>query len=162
VSGAASRPHERSAATTPTEAADQTTPEVEPMHNRRLGRWPPHIIGFILFALAIAVVHRELAQYRPADLFDHLAQIPASAIALALIAAALGYGTLTLFDLLALHYLGKRLPYGRTALARTWAAQCRPRPQSEGEVDVEHHAAHCPPLGMPGPRIASGTRMSSS
>ena len=52
-----------------------------------------------------------------ADLFDRLAQIPASAIALALIAAALGYGTLTLFDPLALHYLGKRLPYRQTALA---------------------------------------------
>ena len=36
---------------------------------------------------------------------------------LALIAAALGYGTLTLFDPLALHYLGKRLPYRQTALA---------------------------------------------
>ncbi len=63
------------------------------------------------------VIHRELAPYRPADLFDRLAQIPASAIALALIAAALGYGTLTLFDPLALQYLGKRLPYRRTALA---------------------------------------------
>ena len=41
----------------------------------------------------------------------------ASAIALALLAAALGYGTLTLFDPLALHYLGKRLPYRQTALA---------------------------------------------
>jgi phosphatidylglycerol lysyltransferase len=118
VSGAASRLRERSVATTPTEAADQTTPEVvEPSLNRRLAGWLPHIISFILFALAIVVIHRELASYRPADLFNHLAQIPASAIVLALIAAALGYGALTLFDPLALHYLGKRLPYGRTALA---------------------------------------------
>ena len=117
MSRAASRPRERSAAT-PTETADQTTPEVvEPSLNRRLARWLPHVISFILFALAIVVIHRELAPYRPADLFDRLAQIPASAIALALIAAALGYGTLTLFDPLALHYLGKRLPYRRTALA---------------------------------------------
>ena len=105
-------------AATPTEAADQATPEVvEPSLNRRLARWLPPIISFILFALAIVVIHRELAPYRPADLFDHLAQIPPSAIALALIAAALGYGTLTLFDPLALHYLGKRLPYRQTALA---------------------------------------------
>jgi phosphatidylglycerol lysyltransferase len=118
VSGAASRPRERSAATTPTEAADQTTPEVvERPLSRRLAGWLPHIISFILFALAILVIHRELAPYRPADLFNHLAQIPARALALALIAAALGYGALTLFDPLALHYLGKRLPYGRTALA---------------------------------------------
>ena len=118
MSGAASRLGERSAATTPTEAVDQTTPEVvEPSFNRRLARWLPHIISFVLFALAIVVIHRELAPYRPADLFDRLAQIPASAITLALIAAALGYGTLTLFDPLALQYLGKRLPYRRTALA---------------------------------------------
>jgi phosphatidylglycerol lysyltransferase len=118
VSGAASRLRERSAAATPTEAADQATPEVaEPPLDRRLGRWLPHIISFILFALAIVVIHRELAPYRPADLFERLAQIPASAVALALLAAALGYGTLTLFDPLALHYLGKRLPYRQTALA---------------------------------------------
>ena len=118
MSGAASRPRERSVATTPTEVADQTMPEmVEPSLNRRLARWLPHIISFTLFALAVVVIHRELAPYRPADLFERLAQIPASAIVLALIAAALGYGTLTLFDPLALHYLGKRLPYRRTALA---------------------------------------------
>ncbi len=118
MSGAASRTHEQSVATAPTEAVDQTNPEVvEPSLNRRLAGWLPPIISFILFALAIVVIHRELAPYRPADLLNHLAQIPAGAIAFALIAAALGYGTLTLFDPLALHYLGKRLPYGRTALA---------------------------------------------
>jgi phosphatidylglycerol lysyltransferase len=101
-----------------TDAPEQPTPEVvERSFHQRLGRWLPHIISFVLFILAIWVIHRELAAYRPADLFARLAAIPASAIILALLAAALGYATLTLFDPLALHYLGQRLPYRRTALA---------------------------------------------
>ncbi len=44
-------------------------------------------ISLLLFALAILVIHRELAAYRPADLFAHLAAIPTSALVLALIAA---------------------------------------------------------------------------
>ena len=83
---------------------------------QRLG-WLPHVVSLLLFALAIWVIHRELAAYRPADLLAHLAAIPTSALALALIAAALGYGALTLFDPLALRYLGKGLPYRQTGLA---------------------------------------------
>jgi phosphatidylglycerol lysyltransferase len=118
VSGVASRPQEPPVATTPTAAVDQTTPEVvEPALGRRSSLWLPHVISLLLFALAIWVIHRELAAYRPADLFAHLMAIPISAVALALAAAALGYGALTLFDPLALHYLGKSLPYRQTALA---------------------------------------------
>lgn len=84
---------------------------------RRVGRWLPHVVSLVLFALAVWVIHTELAAYRPADLLARLAEIPASTTILALGAAALGYGALTLFDPLALHYLGQRLPYRRTALA---------------------------------------------
>jgi hypothetical protein len=109
VSGAtpASRP-------APATGADQQQVEaVEASGFQRL-RWLPHVVSLLLFAL---VIHRELAAYRPADLLAHLAAIPTSALALALAAAALGYGTLTLFDPLALHYLGKSLPYRQTGLA---------------------------------------------
>jgi phosphatidylglycerol lysyltransferase len=112
VSGAtpASRP-------APATGADQQQVEaVEASGFQRL-RWLPHVVSLLLFALAIWVIHRELAAYRPADLLAHLAAIPTSALALALAAAALGYGTLTLFDPLALHYLGKSLPYRQTGLA---------------------------------------------
>jgi phosphatidylglycerol lysyltransferase len=84
---------------------------------RRLGRWLPHVVGLVLFALAIWVIHKEIAAFGPGELFDRLDGIPASAIGLAVLATAVGYGTLTRFDPLALAYLGKRLPYRRTALA---------------------------------------------
>jgi phosphatidylglycerol lysyltransferase len=98
--------------------ADQQEPEVARASGLPgLGQWLPHVLSLILFALAIWVIHNELAAYRPADLLAHLAAIPASSLALAVIAAALGYATLTLFDPLALQYLGKGLPYRQTGLA---------------------------------------------
>jgi phosphatidylglycerol lysyltransferase len=77
----------------------------------------PHLVGLALFALALWVIHKELAAFGLGDLLGRLSGIPTRAIALALLAAALGYGTLTLFDPLALAYLGRSLPYRRTALA---------------------------------------------
>jgi phosphatidylglycerol lysyltransferase len=84
---------------------------------RRLSSWLPHLISLVLFALAIWVIHRELAAFRPGELMARLREIPLSALALAVLAAAAGYGTLTAFDPLALRYVGQRLPYRRTALA---------------------------------------------
>jgi phosphatidylglycerol lysyltransferase len=117
VSGVVSQADQQAAASAPTALAGRGGLAAHPLVLRRLGRWLPHVVGLILFALAIWVIHKELAAFRPADLLERLAEIPASAIGLALVAAALGYGTLTLFDPLALEYLGKRMPYRRTALA---------------------------------------------
>src|SRR4029450_4234631 len=80
---------------------------------QRLGRWLAPLISLVLFALAILVIHGQLAAFRPSELLGHLKALPAHAVAPALLAAALGYGTLTLFDPLALRFLGKRLPYRR-------------------------------------------------
>jgi phosphatidylglycerol lysyltransferase len=114
MSGAAPR----ASGALPASPADQhDAQDIERSLAQRLVRWLPHLISLVLFALAIWVIHRELAAFRPADLMARLAEIPASALALALLAAALGYGTLTLFDWLALRYLGKGLPYRQTALA---------------------------------------------
>jgi phosphatidylglycerol lysyltransferase len=114
MSGAATRAN----GAPPASAADRQEPgDVERAAGQRLVRWLPHLISLILFALAIWVIHRELAAFRPADLMARLAEIPAGALALALLAAVLGYGTLTFFDWLALRYLGKGLPYRQTALA---------------------------------------------
>jgi phosphatidylglycerol lysyltransferase len=84
---------------------------------QHLGGWLPHLVGLALFALALWVIHGELARFRPADLLGQLGAIPPAALALALLAAALGYGALTLYDPLALRHLGKDLPYRQTALA---------------------------------------------
>jgi phosphatidylglycerol lysyltransferase len=114
VSGAAAPANPPAPAT---DADQQQVEVVEASGWQRASAWLPHAVSLVLFVLAIWAIHRELAAYRTADLLSHLAAIPASALALALLAAALGYGALTLFDPLALHYLGKGLPYRQTGLA---------------------------------------------
>jgi phosphatidylglycerol lysyltransferase len=112
--------HAERQATPPPATGVATTADREALDQplyQRLGRWLPHLISLVLFALAIWAIHGQLAAFRPADLLARLTAIPAHAIVLAVLAAALGYATLTLFDPLALRYLGKRLPYRRTALA---------------------------------------------
>jgi phosphatidylglycerol lysyltransferase len=119
VPDAVARAERRAVATPPIEVAAvaESRDALEQPLYQRLGRWLPHLISLVLFALAIWAIHRQLASFRPAELLARLTAIPAQAIVLALLAAALGYATLTLFDPVALHYLGKRLPYRRTALA---------------------------------------------
>jgi phosphatidylglycerol lysyltransferase len=116
--GASERPPDRAADAAPAAAAPALGPEpIEPPLGQRVGRWLPPLLSLVLFAIAIWVIHRQLAQYHLSDLFAHLREIPARAVAGAILATALGYATLTFYDALALHYVGERLPYRRTALA---------------------------------------------
>jgi phosphatidylglycerol lysyltransferase len=77
----------------------------------------PRLLGVVLFGLAIWFIHHELARWPLSDLLEAAEGLPARAIMLALLATALGYATLTMFDALALRYLGKDLHFHRTALA---------------------------------------------
>lgn len=63
------------------------------------------------------LVYRTLSQYTWEDIRSSIAAIPAVNFALALAFAACSYACLTFFDVLALRYVGKPLPYPRTALA---------------------------------------------
>jgi phosphatidylglycerol lysyltransferase len=80
---------------------------------RRLG--PVAIVA--LLAAAVWLLRRELASYHYADIRRSLASLPPSRILLALVLTAASYFVLTGYDALALRYLGKDLPYRRTALA---------------------------------------------
>jgi phosphatidylglycerol lysyltransferase len=75
------------------------------------------LVGLLLFALAIAVLHRELTEYHYHDVLRHLGSIPAAAVAAALALTALGYLSLTGYDALAFRWIGKPLGYARIALA---------------------------------------------
>lgn len=74
-----------------------------------------------LIALAVLVagwlIYRTLAQYSWDDIRNSVAAIPKGNFALALAFAACSYLCLTVFDFLALHYVGKPLSYPRAALA---------------------------------------------
>lgn len=74
-----------------------------------------------LVALAVLVagwlIYRTLNQYSFEDIRNSVAAIPKANFALALAFAACSYLCLTLFDFLALHYVGRPLSYPRAALA---------------------------------------------
>ena len=74
-----------------------------------------------LIALAVLVagwlIYRTLSQYSWEDIRNSVAAIPKGNFALALAFAACSYLCLTVFDFLALRYVGKPLAYPRAALA---------------------------------------------
>ena len=74
------------------------------------------VVVLALFAVAIWAIHRELAAHSLRDLAAEVRRVSPAWIALALGLTAAAYLTLTLYDTLALRYLGKRVPYGHTAL----------------------------------------------
>lgn len=74
-------------------------------------------LSLVLFLAAVWAIHRSLADWRVADVAAAVHALPVSALAGAVLAAALGYGSLALYDVLALRYLGYPLPARRAALA---------------------------------------------
>ena len=75
------------------------------------------VLGLALFALAIGILHHELAAYRYDDIATQLAAIPHSRLALSLALTALGYLSLTGYDALAQRWIRSGLRYPRIALA---------------------------------------------
>src|SRR5262245_41922184 len=75
------------------------------------------LLGLVLFALAITILHHELAAYRFHDVLGHLRAIPAPRLAAAGLLTALGYLSLTGYDTLAFRWIKSPLGYSKIALA---------------------------------------------
>jgi phosphatidylglycerol lysyltransferase len=75
------------------------------------------VVGLLLFALALGLLTHELRQYRWTDVAAALRGLPPGRIAAAVLLTALNYVALTGYDVLALHVVGRVLPYRRTAFA---------------------------------------------
>lgn len=84
---------------------------------RVLKRSGPALLSIALFAAALAVLHRELAAVRLAEVVREIQLQPWSRLAGGLALTLVSYAALTLYDLLGLSYLGRRLAYRRVALA---------------------------------------------
>jgi phosphatidylglycerol lysyltransferase len=83
-------------------------------------RWHQIILPgltLLLFLAAAWAIRRELASWTLADIGAALAAIAGARVGLALVAAALSYLALALYDPLALRHLGRALPLGQGALA---------------------------------------------
>jgi len=71
------------------------------------------VLSLFLFVLALWMLHRELAHIRLADIRLALGQVPVSGLLLAAASTLGSYLALTGYDVLALRYLGRPLPYPR-------------------------------------------------
>jgi phosphatidylglycerol lysyltransferase len=79
--------------------------------------WMLAVASVALFALALWVLHRELASMHVAGLRLAMGRMGAGNLLLALACTAVSYWALTGYDVLALRYLNRSLPYRRVALA---------------------------------------------
>src|SRR5688572_5116715 len=76
-------------------------------------RWIGPAAALAVFGGVAWVLHRELAHLHLRDIFRELRGIPPRAIVIALAFTAVSYWVLSFYDLLALKYLRKSLPYAR-------------------------------------------------
>jgi phosphatidylglycerol lysyltransferase len=76
-------------------------------------RWLGPLLALLVFSAVAYVLHRELAQLHVKSVFAHLHAIPRRHILAALGFTAASYWLLSFYDVLALKYLGKVIPYGR-------------------------------------------------
>jgi len=79
-------------------------------------RWLGPLAALVVFGAVAYVLHREIAHLHLRDVIHHLRSIPRSSIGAALAITAVSYWTLTFYDLLALRYVRKSVPYRRMAL----------------------------------------------
>jgi len=86
------------------------------MKQRLLAALGP-LLGLGLFALAIGILHHEIAEYHYRDVLGHLRAIPVARLLLALALTALGYFSLTGYDALALNWIRSPIRYSKIALA---------------------------------------------
>jgi phosphatidylglycerol lysyltransferase len=95
---------------------DASADEPAAVRERALAAVGP-LLGLSLFALAIAILHHELAEYHYHDVLGHLGSIPAPRLSAAVLLTGLGYLSLTGYDALAFRWIGSPLGYARIALA---------------------------------------------
>lgn len=74
-----------------------------------------YLISVTLFTVALGVIHHKMKQYHLHDVLDQLHQVPVIALLLASGLMVINYLTLTLYDTMALRYLGRKITYLRTA-----------------------------------------------
>ena len=76
---------------------------------------PP--FAFVVFCIAAYLLYRALSAYERAEIVEAIFAIPRPRLALGALFVAGSYFSLTLFDMLAIRYIGAKLPYRRIAFA---------------------------------------------
>jgi phosphatidylglycerol lysyltransferase len=95
---------------------EQHSPEPAKDHEsdrRELLRWLGPLAALLVFAAVAYILHGEIARLHFNRVFAHLQAIPPRHVLAALGFTAVSYTVISGYDVLALRYLRKRLPYGR-------------------------------------------------
>jgi len=71
------------------------------------------LAALLVFAGVVLVLHRQLARLHIRSVFEHLHSIPRTQVLAALGFTALSYWLLTTYEVLALRYLRRAIPYSR-------------------------------------------------
>ncbi|MES2491047.1 MAG: bifunctional lysylphosphatidylglycerol flippase/synthetase MprF, partial [Pseudomonadota bacterium] len=80
---------------------------------QRYKAWLMPAVTLLIFSVAAFVLHRSLSHLRWADVVEELARTPSHHIWLAALCAFGSYAMLTIYDLLSLRIIGKKLPLWR-------------------------------------------------
>ena len=75
------------------------------------------LLGVVLFAVALWVLHHELKLYHFHDIMSQAREIPRDRVFIGLVLTFFSYLIMTGYDVLALRYIGKPLTYGKIAFA---------------------------------------------
>ncbi|HUO18200.1 MAG TPA: bifunctional lysylphosphatidylglycerol flippase/synthetase MprF [Steroidobacteraceae bacterium] len=81
--------------------------------DRSRWRWVGPIAALVVFSVVVLILHRELAHLHVSGVFAHLHAIPRRQVLAALGFTAASYWLLSNYDVLALAYLRRRIPYPR-------------------------------------------------
>jgi phosphatidylglycerol lysyltransferase len=82
---------------------------------RRIAPYAGSVLALAVFAGALWLLHRQVSSYRADDVKAALRTLEWQQVAAAIALMTAGYWLLTLYDVLALRHIGKRLPYRRVA-----------------------------------------------
>jgi phosphatidylglycerol lysyltransferase len=99
------------------DTASPTATGPVPATRERLLRWLPPVVGLTLFVVALLVLRHELQSVSYRELSAAVFSRDLSALALAILLAALNYLVLTGYDLMALRHVGRTVPPAKVMFA---------------------------------------------
>src|SRR5580658_7952000 len=76
-------------------------------------RWLLPGVSLLVFIAVAVGLHRQLSEFRLSMVLQHLKSIPLPTVLTAIFWTAISYWLLGFYDVLALRYLGKKVPYAR-------------------------------------------------
>ncbi len=89
------------------------TPASPRAEERVLTRWLAPLAALLVFGVVVLILHREFAHLHIKSVFAHLHSIPRRQVLAALLFTALSYWLLSTYEVLALAYLKRVIPYTR-------------------------------------------------